>query len=380
MQHSVIKKSIPLSRNAELDFWKFLAIIIIVIHHSYMVLEDKKVFFVQGSLFVEFFFIVSGYLMALSASKKPSAKTENLGSETASFVFKKIKTILPYYIFGSVATLAANIAYRGFAYIFEPGKLLRVPFTVLFLETSGIPAYNITGANWYLSAMFLSMLVLYPMLRKWNDLFIKVIAPVVSIMLYGYMLRHDGFLEGWSIWYGYACKGILRAIAGISLGTVVFSASKWLETKEIEKGTSTVLSVLSTGSMLFSVFLLCRGFNKKSEAIIVLLFFVSATVIASRKANINAIFQNRFCVYLGKLSMAVFLTHPACAKAMNAVAENFESVAAFQKTGSGEFIFAFVFTLLSVLLGIICIAVTDPVEKRIKAAYKKKKQVSKMVE
>lgn len=376
MQHSKVKRGISPSRNAELDFWKFFAIIIIVVHHSYMVLEDRKVFFAQGSLFVEFFFIVSGYFMALSASKKPPATTETLGSETASFVFKKIKTILPYYIFGSVTTLVANIAYRGFGYIFEPGKLLRVPFTVFFLEVSGIPAYNITGANWYLSAMFLSMLILYPILRKRNDLFVNVIAPIVSIMLYGYMIRHDGFLEGWAIWYGYACKGLLRAVAGISLGTVVFSVSKWLEKIAIGKAGSTFLSVVSTASLLFSAFLLYRGFNKKSEAIIVLLFFVSTTVIASRKANINVIFQNRFCAYLGKLSMAVFLTHPTCAKIMSAVAENFESVAAFRKTDSGEFVFALVFTLSSVLLGIVCIAVTDPIEKRIKAACKRKKQIS----
>lgn len=135
--------------------------------------------------------------MALSASKKPPAKIETLGSETVSFVFGKIKTILPYYIFGSVVTLLANVVYQGFESTFQPGKLLRAPFTVLFLQVSGIPSYNITGANWYLSAMFLSMLILYPLLRKQTDIFMKVIAPFVSIMLYGYMLRHDGFLEGW---------------------------------------------------------------------------------------------------------------------------------------------------------------------------------------
>lgn len=376
MPHSRIKKGISPSRNAELDFWKFVAIIIIVLHHSYMVLENKRIFFAQGSLFVEFFFIISGYFMALSASKKPPAKIETLGSETVSFVFGKIKTILPYYIFGSVVTLLANVVYQGFESTFQPGKLLRAPFTVLFLQASGIPSYNITGANWYLSAMFLSMLILYPLLRKQTDIFMKVIVPFVSIMLYGYMLRHDGFLEGWSIWYGYACKGFLRAVAGISLGTVVFPVSKRLEKKNFDKVGLTILSVVSTGAILFSIFLLFRGFRKKSEAIIVLLFFVSLTVIASRKANINAIFQNGFCVYLGKLSMAIFLTHPACAKLMNAVAENFESIAAFRKTDPGKIVFALVFTLSSLLLGMICIAVTDPIEKKIKTALKNKKQTT----
>lgn len=374
MGRSKTKKGISPSRNAELDFWKFFAIIIIVLHHSYMVLEEKKVIFEQGSIFVEFFFMVSGYFMALSASKKPPAETEKLGSETAAFVFKKIKTILPYYIFGSIATLVGNVAYLGFKNVFAPGKLLRVPFTVFFLEVTGIPAYNITGANWYLSAMFLSMFVLYPVLRKRNDLFLKVIAPLVSLLLYGYMLRHDGFLEGWAIWYGFVCKGLLRAIAGISLGCTCFAVSKWLEAQETGKAASALLSVVSTGGLLFSAFLLYRGFNKKSEAIIVLLFFVSLCVIASRKASVNALFQNRFCAYLGKLSMAVFLTHPACAKAMNAVAVRSETVDAFRNKSGGQIVFALVFAFLSVLLGIVCVAVCDPLEKRVKAALERKKR------
>lgn len=45
-----------MKRNYEVDFWKFVFCIVIVIHHSCFFLDQEEVIFLKGSLSVEFFF------------------------------------------------------------------------------------------------------------------------------------------------------------------------------------------------------------------------------------------------------------------------------------------------------------------------------------
>lgn len=85
-------------RSGELDFWKFIFSLVIVIRHSeYLPTTIEYPYFRGGSIFVEFFFITSGYLMAKSAERKEN--TKSLVEETSSFLRKKITAFYPYLIF-----------------------------------------------------------------------------------------------------------------------------------------------------------------------------------------------------------------------------------------------------------------------------------------
>ena len=55
--------------NVTIDFLRFLFSVIVVLHHSRYVLGDDNCYFLGGSLAVEFFFFVSGYLLLVSADK-----------------------------------------------------------------------------------------------------------------------------------------------------------------------------------------------------------------------------------------------------------------------------------------------------------------------
>ena len=61
----IILRGITMSakRNGKIEFLRFLFSLIIVVHHSRMFLGDEISPFLGGSLAVEFFFFVSGYLM-----------------------------------------------------------------------------------------------------------------------------------------------------------------------------------------------------------------------------------------------------------------------------------------------------------------------------
>ena len=81
--------------NGIISIWKFLfSLMIVVLHCDVLAGSNDKVILSGGSIAVEFFFITSGYLMAVSAFKNKSQN--NIVSDTWHFLWKKIKAIFPY--------------------------------------------------------------------------------------------------------------------------------------------------------------------------------------------------------------------------------------------------------------------------------------------
>ena len=75
-------------RNGELDFFKLLFCIVVISFHSGYFIQSENGYFKGGSIAVDFFFVVSGVMMARNAAKK--AYEENLGIDTFEFMKKKI--------------------------------------------------------------------------------------------------------------------------------------------------------------------------------------------------------------------------------------------------------------------------------------------------
>ncbi len=59
-----------MKRNGTIDFFKFIFTLIIIIYHSFSFVSRKTAYFKGGYVFVAYFFIVSGLLMAKSLCKQ----------------------------------------------------------------------------------------------------------------------------------------------------------------------------------------------------------------------------------------------------------------------------------------------------------------------
>lgn len=89
------------ARNYELDFWKFIAAIFVVLVHSYSLFDGEFLVASQGRLAVEFFFLVTGFLFAHSIIRdERSFSFETIGSETWHFLWRKTRSFLPFYVIG----------------------------------------------------------------------------------------------------------------------------------------------------------------------------------------------------------------------------------------------------------------------------------------
>lgn len=109
---------VPISlkkHNGIISFWKFCFCIMVVLFHSQLLAtNEESTLFSQGAIAVEFFFLVSGFLLAKTTLRKDEQKmgTENLGKETFHFIWKKYLFFLPYMLFGGFLGLLLQNIYN----------------------------------------------------------------------------------------------------------------------------------------------------------------------------------------------------------------------------------------------------------------------------
>ncbi|GLB28450.1 hypothetical protein LAD12857_03730 [Lacrimispora amygdalina] len=174
--------------NYAIDFWKIVFCYIIVCLHSNNFSNPDKSWFRGGAICVEFFFIITGFLMNQSVhmSKKTS---------TLVFVYKKFSKILPYVFLTSLTIFIEKIYINrwGFKYSISQGYKLffsELTFTRLFGFSKDL--WNINGAAWYLSAMLLAIIIIYPLLNVDREKFSKTYFPIITILLIGYLIQTHG--------------------------------------------------------------------------------------------------------------------------------------------------------------------------------------------
>ena len=81
------------TRIGEMEFWRFLFSIIIVLHHSRNLVGNSNALFFNGAYGVEFFFILSGYLLMQSIDRM-KASAGSIGKDTFLFIKKKYLSLI----------------------------------------------------------------------------------------------------------------------------------------------------------------------------------------------------------------------------------------------------------------------------------------------
>lgn len=308
-----------MKKNGKIEALRFLFATIVVVFHINMDLWDLKFMptknfslFYQGALGVEFFYLVSGYLMARTISKKNEAGPSNidtLGTETAQFIWRKIKALLPYHlIFCGLKILSSLIYQPGETFVFT---MRRLP-SLFFLSRSGFNPDAFLGVEWYISSMLLAMLLLYPICRHRYNLFAYVIAPLTGILLTGYMMYTSGRIAGSTDWAAFTYKCNLRAVANLCFGVCCYEAVGALQKKEFSNAARVLLSLLETVCYVAVLIIMClpaKGSSYYYQPLCMIALIVGVTLSFAQTGILakTKLFQNRICLFLGGASLAVYL-------------------------------------------------------------------------
>lgn len=300
-------------RIASVEFWRFFFTVLVCLYHLEIYYTSGKLF-PSGTSAVEFFFVLSGFLIALSAGHWFEKHPEPLSSKEAAsratqFVWKKIKAIFPVLLI----TLILHIAVNGGGY-YRKGWLdaaLNSEWDLLFLV--GTPfGYNNGSCPivplWFLTALFIAGYVYCYMLYR-NYHFTLYIAPLIGVLFYSFFTLNSSLVLDFYAKMGFMTAGTVKAFAEMGLGIAIYHLYDHLNKKKLSPVWEIVLTVL----MLFSIYRyfaltinVSTGMDNFRRIvyimIIILLSFLNRDVITN-------VLNHGFARALGSISMTMYVCH-----------------------------------------------------------------------
>lgn len=288
-----------MNRNYALDFFKLFATFFICFHHlvGYFNFQIEQ----SGYLFVELFFILSGFFLYKNFS---TIKEE----DEFSYTKKRIKKLYPHYIF-SFFTLFLFLAISNiFTPVIPGNKLLFVPLSEIFmLHSIGIFKGNFNSPTWYLSVMIVGGYFIYYLLRNNSNKFIRFTGPL--IILGSYTLINStlgGKIESWDnilIFCLPLLRGTADMIIGCILGVIIDNKNSLLKIKL----SPYYIKLIE----LITYFLIYMLLTQKTnyELCVLLLFPILILISFSPHSFSNKLFNKKIFQKIGKISYPMYLNH-----------------------------------------------------------------------
>lgn len=319
MEHNTpTEKPCCTARNHWIDLWRFIFVLVIVFFHQS---ERCCELFCRGNFAVYFFFLLSGYLAAKSI-KRQSVTNPSYLSGCASFMKRKILAVHPEVVLSTLTFLVILLLINTPSLHAAISLPIKAFFSdIMFLRMTGVECSVGVGYGWYISSMLIGLLILYPVIRKWGG---NVFLFMGALLFFGYIKISTGILMPDRLAaLGGTYAGNYMALAGLMLGASL-TAVKFKNPPSHRKVAvisllalvvnlsclNTPISVADTPHTmdtlcLFSmcVLLLCAA-NKPSDQ--------------KEKCSLGRKWES-FCVFLGKLSLPLYLIHLSCHTACRAI-------------------------------------------------------------
>ena len=191
--------------------------------------------------------------------------------------------------------------------------MLSIPY-VLQLELAGYQTFEIFSPAWFLSALFLSMFILFPLQLRFKSVFCQIIAPNIAIWGYGYLIYTVGRLSTIEPLEGtYLHTGMIRAFAGISLGCCCYYASKMLSKSKFGSKLSIPLTIVEIGCYIVAFLCIRTGDLFRPDFMFLLLVSIAITISFSNCSYTSLLGGGQVFQVLGahagKLSLCLYLSN-----------------------------------------------------------------------
>ena len=343
-------------RNGKIELLRFVFCILVLLYHigkdyfdGGLHFGNYLTFFAHGRSGVEFFFILSGFFAAKNAYKLRDDKTP-IGKASMNFMYKKTRTVfIPHLIVIFLTSI--------FILVSAESPLVKIwsklP-SILFLQQTGITktSANFISVEWYIASMLLALAIIYPLLRKNYDVTARIVAPVGSVMLMGFLIRNYGKFPNSKEYHGWFYDSNFRAIAIILLGVFAFEVSRIIVEKGIFERNKIMLIIVENVCFIFAIYFTFSNL-KKYESYLVAALFIAITICLSREVKCK-FYNNKFVYLLGKLSLPIYLSQNVVRKVVQLYFADLRI--RWQ---------AVIIVVLTIVVGILVQIITDQVEKLI---------------
>ena len=309
------------TRNNLVEMARFLFSLLVVGYHVQMTWAGNKLsIFEGGALAVEFFFLISGYFLARSIEKIGTNANSKLFPETGKFMWGKIKGILPVHIVAIVGIVIVILVTR----LSVAGEMIIKGLPSVFLVHMAV-VWNssfdlaLIVPEWYLSAMLVSMLFMFPIGVLLRRKIKGVLTTIVLIAILIASLLVCGFCTNWALPQNFVYD--IRAWGEMSVGMFAYYLSIALKNKNIKVGEKKVLPivevVLYAIPIIFGIVPFPADYAFVTMIVTVICVFGALTITFSgkgwqiRNEKVNDVFG-----FLGAISLAIYLFHPVIISAI----------------------------------------------------------------
>ncbi|MGN8773102.1 acyltransferase family protein [Candidatus Weimeria sp. HCP3S3_B5] len=312
------------NKNGKIELLRFVFCLTIILFHcsrtfgfSHLSLGDFSVPVLRRGYYgVEFFFVVSGFLMGRSIHKRRKnlrlglVKPVELGRTTIRYMLKKYISIFSYHVFPFIALMVLKVVVQD---IYDGGAkdVMQYIFNAIpeffFLQKFGFTNTNVDVIEWYISAMFIAMLLLYPVISKFYYLYTRAIGPLVSLWILGVLQYNFGTFADQDRWIGFGYVCVFRAIAELSLGASAFEFARTLSHRYFQRRDRIIFTVIEIAGFALTIFYSLSSYTSKYETHVLMFMTLSIVLAFSGQTIGREEFSNGFVMWLGKISMPMYL-------------------------------------------------------------------------
>ena len=298
-------------RNLEIELLRFIFSSLIVLHHArYLYGDGVYSHFLRGSFSVDFFFILSGYLMMYSIKKRRlNGMGVSLAYETLLFIKKKVSGLYLELVIANILGILFVLmtATASFSDIAKK-IILSFPSDFLFLRM-WLYCQSFNGPIWYVSTMILCMMILFPLLLKWPEFMSIIIAPIISGLLLGYLWFCFHSVLNPPVWVGVTYKGNIRGMGEICLGVWTFKFTEYIKMFRYSLFARLLATYVKWICYIIVVIWMIFYRNTDYEPILIGMYVIGIALTFSELCLDLDLYNNRICFFLGKLSTPLFLSH-----------------------------------------------------------------------
>lgn len=328
--------------NGTISLWKFIYCLMIIALHvgALDIFKTENIRFSGGSIGVEYFFIVSGFLLGKKALKK--VKLNDLGIETRDYILRKLKTLIPMTLIVFIFSFIFFNSVNNYAMHDKVNFI----WDILLLRNSGISYRTLIYVGWFTTVLVFSSLILYPLVLKYKNKFVYIIGPIIVMLIGSYVAYKWGSIA----WDGeYYTKCFLRGFFEMTLGVCLVPLSKKINKTNLTKFGRiflTFVEVIGFSSVLFVVN--TENSHLKYDFVLILIFAICISLAFSEKCYTQKINSNKFIYFLEKLSFPMYLSQGL----IIAFVTSFTSL-----TGKSYFGVLFLVIILNIAFSLLCLLI-----------------------
>lgn len=319
----------------KLESLRGVAAVCVIFYHSYFNFFDKKLsFFDNSSLFVDFFFILSGFVMTLAYKERIEK-----GFNFSTFFFLRVGRLYPLHflmlmvwVFYIMAKQLLHAYYNiGSPQIYEGSDYNFFTFIMHLFLLNGmwtISEFVWNGPSWSISTEIFAYIVFY-FFAKYKLTSSHCLLPLaISISFYTILSIDSSSIQPT------LNGGFIRCLAGFFLGVFIYNFKSI--TNALNSNSRTVIELIVVFAVVISV-----AYSNKLEIqlLSVILMALSVIVFSSQNSGvIGRILESSFATNLGKWSFSIYMVHSLVISIHEVVLATFFDVTSANTTGFASFL------------------------------------------